>query len=272
MCSKQISLPDLVDYQSSNGGTLPCEAGNGNGSPEAGAAQGLAGKVNTALVAGSVPVGVGEFEANNSATCAAPGTTIGLQQTSAELRPSPARGRTGRTLAPTLDTFNRGSAAPGLKAVMEAMLGALAHYARLDEAILAVEQPGLLARLQTLPAGADLARILRQEPVRHRTHSRPNVSASLRDMRRRRGRAPTDADYQSGHVVPVLAAAYWGSIADWAERAPARVQHRKGHWRQKAVQIAAVRDVSARVSRPAAHKRVAACRRIPCARGGPHRR
>jgi len=147
---------------------------------------------------------------------------------------------------PTLDRFNRGSAAPGLKADMEALLGALAHYARLDEAVLAVEQPGLLARLRTLPAGADLARILRQEPVRHRTHSRPNVSASLRDMRRRRGRAPTDADYQSGHVVPVLAAAYWGSIADWAERAPARVQHRKGHWRQKAVQLAAVRDVYAR--------------------------
>jgi len=114
------------------------------------------------------------------------------------------------------------------------------------EAVLAAEQPGLLGRLQALPTGADLARVLRQELVRHRTHSRANVSASLRDVRRKRGRAPAEADYPPGHVVPVLAAAYWGSIAAWAERAPARAQRRKGHWRGREVQLAAVRDVAAR--------------------------
>ena len=126
---------------------------------------------------------------------------------------APKPGFPGRTSTPLLDCFLAGSAPPGLTAEVQAILSALAGYDRLDEDTLRREQPSLLARIRACsPAGLDLFRLLRGEAPASTTHSRQNVSASLRHVCRQAGRAPVVADYPPGHVVPVLATVFWGSI------------------------------------------------------------
>ncbi|MGI4942849.1 MAG: hypothetical protein ACRYHQ_20180 [Janthinobacterium lividum] len=160
---------------------------------------------------------------------------------------APKPGFPGRTSTPLLDCFLAGSARPGMKAEVQAILSALAGYDRLDEDTLQREQPSLLARIRACsPAGLDLFRLLRGEAPASTTHSRQNVSASLRHVRRQTGRAPAVADYPPGHVVPVLATVFWGSIEAWGAGASDRVQRPKNHWLQPENQRVALLEAAAR--------------------------
>ena len=104
-----------------------------------------------------------------------------------------------RTPVPPLACFLASAAPPGVKAAAQAILADLGSQPCLDEAALRREQPTLLARIAGLTsAGLDLFRVLRGERPARTTHSRPNVSASLRDKRRVLGRAPAEADYPAG--------------------------------------------------------------------------
>jgi len=162
----------------------------------------------------------------------------------------PKPGSSGRTGTPVLDCFLAGSAPPGMKAEAQVILRALAGYDCLDEDTVGREQPRLLALVRACsPAGLDLFRLLRGEATASTTHSRQNVSASLRYVRRRTGRAPAVADFPPGHVVPVLATVFWGSIEAWGAGAPDRVQRRKNHWLQPENQRAALLKAAARYPR-----------------------
>jgi len=160
---------------------------------------------------------------------------------------TPNRGGSARAPVLPLACFLASDAPPGIKAAAQAILGDLGSQPCLDEAALRREQPALLARITGLTsAGLDLFRVLRGERPARTTHSRPNVSTGLRDKRRKLGRAPTTADYPAGHFAVVLAWAYWGSVEAWGAAAPGRAQRPKGHWRQHANQLAAVRDLLVR--------------------------
>jgi len=156
-------------------------------------------------------------------------------------------GSSGRASTPLLDRFLAGSAPLGMRAEAQAILSALAGYDRLDEDTLRQEQPSLLALVRACsPAGLDLFRLLRGEATASTTHSRQNVSASLRHVRRQTGHAPAVADYPPDHVVPVLATVFWGSIEAWSAGAPDRVQRPKNHWLQPENQRAALLKAAAR--------------------------
>ena len=154
------------------------------------------------------------------------------------------RGRNNRARQSTLPTFLASDAPAGLKSEVREILGALEGYPTLDEALLRAEQPMLLARIEALtPVGLELFRALRLQRLSAATCSRPNVAASLRDMWRKHGAALDASAYPPGHVVPVMAWAYWGSVAAWAAAKPGRAQRPKRHWRQRDTQLAAVRGL-----------------------------
>ncbi len=156
------------------------------------------------------------------------------------------RGRNNRARTPVLPTFLASDAPAALKAEVLELLAALERHPSLDGARLLAEQPALLARIEALtPAGLELFRALRMQALSGATCSRPNVSASLRARWRTRGGALDASAYPPGHVVPVMAWAYWGSVAAWAAAKPGRAQRPKRHWRQKRNQLAAVRGLGA---------------------------
>ena len=155
------------------------------------------------------------------------------------------RGRNNRARQSTLPTFLASDAPPALKVEALDILEFLEAYPTLDEALLHAERPTLLARIEALtPAGFELFRALRLQPPSGTTCSRPNVAASLREMWRKHGTALDATAYPPGHVVPVMAWVYWGSIAAWAAARPGRAQQPKYHWRQRATQLAALRGLA----------------------------
>ncbi len=159
------------------------------------------------------------------------------------------RGRNNRARKPVLPTFLASDAPAALKAEVLDILATLEAYPSLDAALLRAEQPALLARIEALtPAGLELFRALRMQALLGATCSQPNVSASLREMWRKHGSALDASAYPPGHVVPVMARAYWGSVAAWAAAKPGRAQQPKHHWRQERNQLAAVRGLA--VSHP----------------------
>ena len=159
------------------------------------------------------------------------------------------RGRNSRARTPVMPTFLASDAPASLKAEVLALLAALERYPVLGEALLRAEQPELLARIEALTtAGLNLFCALRLQPLSSTTCSRPNVAASLREMWRTHGAALDASAYPPGHVVPVMAWAYWGSVAAWAAAKPGRAQQPKRHWQQRATQRAAVHGLS--VSHP----------------------
>lgn len=156
------------------------------------------------------------------------------------------RGRNNRARTPVLPTFLASDAPAALKAEVLELLATLKRHPIVDGALLRAEQPALLARIEALtPAGLELFRALRMQALSGATCSRPNVSASLRERWRKLGAALDASAYPPGHVVPVMAWAYWGSVAAWAAAKPDRAQRPKRHWRQKRNQLAAVRGLAA---------------------------
>ncbi len=94
--------------------------------------------------------------------------------------------------------------------------------------------------------GLDFLRLLLEWPLLSKSHSRPNVSACLRDMRKKLGRGPNAADFPDGHFAPVFALAYWGGLDRWNAGASARSQRPKHFWRDGDNQAAALRDTAVR--------------------------
>ena len=153
------------------------------------------------------------------------------------------RGRAHRLPYPTLPIFLNSKATDEFKTEVQATLRQVARFDTLDEAGLLETDPMLLDRIESLSgAGLDLFRVLRGEKPRKSTHSRENVSASLRHkLHEGRGQL-SEATYPTGHVVPMMAWVYWGSIEAWVTGRPGRTCLPKRHWQQRANQVAALRN------------------------------
>ena len=91
----------------------------------------------------------------------------------------------------------------------------------------------------------DVMRVMRGDTAQVTRYRRRNVGAALRDLRRRLGGPPVDADLPAGHPVRVFAAIHWGGVAAWADAARARVQRLKGYWGDRSHQITALRAAAA---------------------------
>ena len=155
------------------------------------------------------------------------------------------RGRNNRARNSVMPTFLASDAPASLKSEVLEILTALEAYPVINEALLRAEQPELLARIEALtPAGLNLFCALRLQPLPSTTCSRPNISASLREMWPKHGGALDVSAYPPGHLVPVMAWVYWGSVAAWAAAKPGRVQQPKRHWQQRAAQLAALRALA----------------------------
>ncbi len=136
------------------------------------------------------------------------------------------RGRPTHVRTSELQTVLASDASASFKDEIAQLVQALAPHSTLDEATLREQQPVLLARVMALsPAGLDLVRVLRGETPEKARHSRQNVAASLRHVRKREGRSPLASDYPAGHVVPVLVWFYHGSFAAWPS-VPMTMRHR----------------------------------------------
>ena len=150
-------------------------------------------------------------------------------------------GRGKRVPETNLSVFLRSHAPDVFKAEAQDILGQLAPWGTLDDAVLRQADPQLLARIDCLSgAGLDLFRVLRGEKPRKTTHSRQNVSASLRQKLHEHQGQLSAAIYPVGHIVPVMAWIYWGSIEAWVEGRPDRLCAPKGYWQQRANQSAAL--------------------------------
>jgi hypothetical protein len=98
----------------------------------------------------------------------------------------------------------------------------------------------------TFATQLDLLGVLHGKEAQLSQHRRRNISAALRDKAARLDRALTDADFPSGHPVPLFASAYWGGVEAWSAGSPDRAQHPKGYWAERANQIAALQSLAAR--------------------------
>ena len=164
--------------------------------------------------------------------------------------------RKTRAGSPALAVFSNGAALPRVKAEALRLLASLGAYASLDETALRAEQPGLLTRVQSFsPAGLDFFRALRDDQVTSGCFSRRNISACLRTKRNQFGRPLQAADFAPGHVVPLMALVYWGSVAAWVEHAPERAQRPRGFWLLRENQLSAIRAlVAAHPEQPVTHR------------------
>jgi hypothetical protein len=108
----------------------------------------------------------------------------------------------------------------------------------LAEAI--ADLPGLFAMQ------LDFLGILHGKDAQLSQHRQRNIGAALREKSARLGRPPTEADFPSGHPVPLFSYAYWGGVTAWADGSPNRAQHPKGFWADKGNQIAAIQALAAR--------------------------
>jgi hypothetical protein len=98
----------------------------------------------------------------------------------------------------------------------------------------------------TFATQLDLLGVLHGKEAQLSQRRRRNISAALRDKAARLDRALTDADFPSGHPVPLFASAYWGGVEAWSAGSPDRAQHPKGYWAERANQIAALQSLAAR--------------------------
>ena len=156
------------------------------------------------------------------------------------------RGRSTRTPNPTLPTLLESSATDAFKAEVRHIFDQLASQDTLDRTILVKTDPELLARIDVLSgAGLDLFRVLRGEKPLKTTYTRQNVSASLRHKLHEQAGQLSDASYADGHIVPLMAKVYWGSIEAWVEGRPGRACRPKGYWLKPENQRAALLDWAA---------------------------
>src|SRR4051794_810704 len=110
------------------------------------------------------------------------------------------RGRTNRVRKPTLPVFRNSDAPEAFKAEVQEILEQLARFDTLDEAVLLETDPVLLTRIRNLSgAGLDFFRPLRREKPRRSTHSRQNVSASLREKLHKQQGLLSASNYPAGH-------------------------------------------------------------------------
>lgn len=153
------------------------------------------------------------------------------------------RGRAHRVPNPTLPIFLNSEAPDAFKTEVQACLSQLAHFDMLDEGSLLETDPMLFDRIESLSgAELDLLRVLRGEKPLKSTYSRQNVSASLREKLREHQGQLSEANYPAGHVVPMVAWVYWGSLEAWVKGRPSRTCLPKRHWQQRANQVAALRN------------------------------
>ena len=156
-------------------------------------------------------------------------------------------GRGHRVPNPTLPVFLNSEAPDAFKTKVQTILIQLARFDTLDEADLLETDPMLLGRIESLSgAGLDLFRVVRGEKLRKSTYSRQNVSASLRQKLHEDREQLSKASYPDGHIVPMMAWVYWGSIEAWVNGRPDRTCLPKRHWQQRANQVAALRDWAAK--------------------------
>ncbi len=165
------------------------------------------------------------------------------------------RGQNSRVPDPVLPIFLASAAPSSLKAGVLDILGRLEPCPTLDEATLREQQPALLARIVALTSpGLDLFRALRMQALSSTMCSRANVAANLREKWRKHGAALGASAYPPGHVVTVMAWAYWGSIEAWAAAKPGRAQQPKKHWQVRKHQLDALRALAAaRPGQPITH-------------------
>ena len=150
-------------------------------------------------------------------------------------------GRDNRVPASTLSVFINSDAPDVFKTDVQKILGQLARLDTLDEVRLLETDPEPVACIGTLSgAGLDLFRVLRGEKSRKSTYSRQNVSASLREKLRDNQGQLSEATYPAGHIIPVMAWVYWGSIEVWVKERPGRICLPKRYWQQRGNQIAAL--------------------------------
>lgn len=163
--------------------------------------------------------------------------------------------RTTRVPGSSMTTFLNSAAPDDFKVMVQEVLDQLAPCDRLDEASLLETDPALLARIEASSgAGLDLFRVLRGERLNRSTSSRKNVSASLRHKLHKQQSPLSDASYPVGHLVPVMAWVYFGSIDAWVAGRPGRACLPKGYWRQRANQVAALqRWAKANPEKPLTH-------------------
>jgi len=156
------------------------------------------------------------------------------------------RGRPTHVRTSKLQTVLAGDAPAHFKEEIAQLVQAFALHSTFDEATLREQHPALLARVMALsPAGLDLVRVLHGQTPEKARHSRQNVAASLRHVRKREGRIPLASDYPAGHVVPVLVWLYHGSFMAWGAGISGRVQKPKRHWHQRENQRAALLQIAA---------------------------
>ena len=164
----------------------------------------------------------------------------------------PLRGRNHRTPKPCLPCFLESSASETVKSGISAMIAMMesqAETAHSDaDVVIPPEALRQLVELFGCPThvGLDFLRLLLDWPLLSKSHSRANISACLRDMRKKLGRDPIAADFPDGHPAPVFALAYWGGLDRWNAGAPARGQRPKHFWRNRNNQAAALRDTAVR--------------------------
>ena len=150
-------------------------------------------------------------------------------------------GRGKRMPETNLSVFLRSHAPDVFKAEAQDILSQLAAWGTLDDAALREADPQLLARIDSLSGvGLDFFRVLRGEKPRRSTHSRQNVSASLRQKLHEHPGQLSEATYPASHIVPMMAWIYWGSIEAWVGGRPDRTCLPAGYWRKPANQSAAL--------------------------------
>ncbi len=172
------------------------------------------------------------------------------------------RSQNNRVPDPVLPTFLASAAPSSLRTGVLDILGRLEPYRTLDEATLREQQPALLARIVALTSpGLDLFRALRMQALSSTMCSRANVAASLREKWRTDGAALGASAYPPGHVVTVMAWAYWGSIEAWAAARPRRAQQPKNHWQVRKHQLDALHAfAAAHPGQPITHATLSAAR------------
>ena len=164
----------------------------------------------------------------------------------------PLRGRNYRTPEPCLPCFLEGSASESVKSGILAVITTMKSQAEAApsdaDVVIPPEALHQLVELFGCPThvGLDFLRLLLDWPLLSKSHSRANISACLRDMRKKLRSGPNAADFPDGHPAPVFALAYWGGLDRWNAGAPARSQRPKHFWRNRENQAAALRDTAVR--------------------------